>query len=461
MKLPQTFIERTKPLLGNEFDDFLAALDAEKPTSIRLNTAKLSPSLVEKGLEGEVLWCNSGFYLPSRPIFTLDPLFHAGVYYVQEASSMFVEQVVKQYVKSTIRTLDLCAAPGGKSTHLVSLLPQGSLLVSNEYVRSRAFILSESLKKWGYSNTLVCNNTPRDLGKLPGFFDLMLVDAPCSGEGMFRKDESAITEWSPEIVQRCCQRQKQILSDAWDSLCNNGLLIYSTCTYNREENEAQVQWIIEELGAELLDIHINPEWGIVKTDFGYRFYPHKTKGEGFFLSVLRKNSNVIAHSMRNRKKNCPPLAIAGQARNDNLLLLKCPENYTLFTLQNTLVAYPAQLNEIPFLSNKLNVLHAGISLGEWKGKSFIPDAALALSVELDKSKFEIAEVDKNTALSFLRTENIVLPHSKQGIVLLTYDNHSVGFVKNLGKRCNSLYPLEWRIRHLTPTLSKGERKNEI
>lgn len=443
MILPEAFIPRTQLLLGEEFDAFCQALEAETPVSIRINQAKTD---VQPALE-RVPWCASGYYLPSRPVFTLDPLFHAGLYYVQEASSMFLEQVIKKYVDEPVKTLDLCAAPGGKSTHLASLLPEGSLLVSNEYVRSRAYILAENIKKWGTPSAVVCNNTPAQIGKLSLFFDLVLVDAPCSGEGMFRKDEGAIAEWSPENVQNCVVRQGDLLKNIWPALREGGILIYSTCTYNREENENRVQWIQEELGAELIDIAIDEAWGIMKTEGGYRFYPHKTKGEGFFMAVLRKTASEKNLRIKPEKQTVK----FTKQQVESLCYLKFPEDYTLQMDKNTLLAFPHTHKEvIQFLMKNLNVLHAGIAIGEWKGKSFIPDASLAFSTALNKTAFSCAEVDIKTALAFLRTENIALPDSSQGIVLLTYKKYPIGFVKNLGNRCNSLYPSEWRIRMNLP-----------
>ncbi|MDR3704860.1 MAG: rRNA cytosine-C5-methyltransferase [Paludibacteraceae bacterium] len=443
MILPPNFIARTKPLLGDDFEPFCQALEAEKPISIRLNRWKSD----HRPAYESVPWCRDGYYLPTRPLFTLDPLLHAGLYYVQEASSMFLEQVLTQHITEPVRMLDLCAAPGGKSTHLSSLLPENSLLVSNEYVRSRAYILAENLQKWGNPNTLVCNNTPEDLGRLASFFDAMLVDAPCSGEGMFRKDAGAIEEWSVQNVQTCVQRQKELLQAVWPALKQDGILIYSTCTYNRDEDEEQVKWICEELGAELLTVQMDEACGITATDCGYRFYPHKTKGEGFFISVLRKTATERVSRVKPEKQNT-------KLTKEQLAVKKyClhPDDYQCVELQEAIALLPNRHAEaMLFLNKNLRVLYAGIKAGVWKGKSFLPDVALALSTELNKNECTIAEVDLHTALSFLRTENIVLPDSEHGIVLLTFKGHALGWVKNLGNRCNSMYPNEWRIRMNLP-----------
>lgn len=443
MKLPQAFIDRTIPIMGEEFDAFCQALEAQTPISIRLNSRKANQQLALS----RVPWCSAAYYLPARPSFTLDPLFHAGLYYVQEAASMFLEQVVKQYISKPVHMLDLCAAPGGKSTHLSSLLPAGSLLVSNEYVRSRAYILAENIQKWGNNNSVVCNNTPADLGELSSFFDAILVDAPCSGEGMFRKDAGAIDEWSVQNVQVCVARQRDILESIWSSLKIDGLLIYSTCTYNREENEEQVQWMIDELGAEFLPIAVDEAWGITQTEGGSRFYPHKTQGEGFFMAALRKTSSE-------RQMRIKPEKQSAKFAKEQLALtkyIKNEETYKLAELGEKLVMLPEkQAEAMLMLIKKLRVFHAGIPLGLMKGKSFLPDAGLAFSSELNLEECETAELDLLTALKFLRTENIVLPNSSQGLVLLTYKTQPLGWVKNLGNRCNSLYPSEWRIRMNLP-----------
>ncbi|MDR0872195.1 MAG: rRNA cytosine-C5-methyltransferase [Prevotellaceae bacterium] len=473
MNLPQAFINQIQPILGAETADFLQALQTESPVSIRLNDK------VQSAMTDTVKWCETGFYLPERPLFTADPLFHAGAYYVQEASSMFVEQAVKQHINEPVRMLDLCAAPGGKSTHLSSLLPAGSLLVSNEIIRSRAYILAENLIKWGNANVVVTNNEPKDFSGLQSFFDAVLVDAPCSGEGMFRKDEGAIAEWSPDNVRKCAERQRDILTAVWSALKTDGILIYSTCTYNRAENEENVQWIIRELGAELLQIRIDEAWGITASDFGYRFYPHKTRGEGFFLSVLRKTESPHCgldpvsfrhcgldpqtpasfchcgldpqtHRKQGKKgiAGHTSTALSNQTRNDELKnQLKNPNNWTISIDGNKISALPKdRVEDIDYLRKRLNIMHAGIPLAEQKGKDFIPEAALALSKNIDLLQVNTFEADLPTALRFLQREAIETPDAPRGYLLIMYQGLPLGWVKNLGNRANNLYPNEWRIR---------------
>ena len=295
--LPSEFIERTRQLMGEaECNALCRALQADEPVSIRTNTGKNAPAPPQAH---PVPWTDNGFYLNRRPAFTFDPLFHAGFYYVQEAASMFIAQAVRRYVNRPVVMLDLCAAPGGKSTLVRNCLPLGSLLVANEVMRARSQVLAENLIKWGNPEVIVTNNDPADFSRLEERFDVILTDVPCSGEGMFRKDDRAISEWSPEGVELCWKRQRRIVADIWPCLKQGGILIYSTCTFNREENEDNVAWIASTLGAEVLPVDTETEWGITGNLTGedfpvYRFLPHHTSGEGLFVAVLRKKPDSEA-----------------------------------------------------------------------------------------------------------------------------------------------------------------------
>lgn len=430
---------------------------ADTPISIRINRAK--GTKVPK--DGEpVRWCDTGYYLPYRPAFTFDPLFHAGAYYVQEASSMFLEQAIRTYVTTPVRCLDLCAAPGGKSTHLSSLLPDGSLLISNEVIRNRSYILAENLTKWGNASTIVLNNDPADIGKaLPERFDLIVTDVPCSGEGMFRKDEASVGEWSVENVQLCAARQRRILHDIWPALRPGGLLIYSTCTYNTEEDEENVRHIVEELGAEALPIATDEAWHITGPLHGgnpvYRFFPHKTKGEGFFLAVLRKNGDDDYET----KEELPTRNLKNRGKKEKKVSLPIPQEIWEYfrAKENITIEWDGpQLRMIPtahkpFLNQlrdkQLRILSAGVLVGESKGKDLIPSQALALSQELNPSAFPVAELSWEEAIRYLRKEAISLPEGlPKGYLLMRYQGVPLGFVKHLGNRSNNLYPQEWRIR---------------
>lgn len=451
MALPIDFITRTRALLGEEFDRFEAALSADVPVSIRINPMKGTPA---PKAGAPVAWCESGYYLPERLSFTFDPLFHAGAYYVQEASSMFLEQAINTYVKGPVHCLDLCAAPGGKSTHLASLLPEGSLLVSNEVIRSRSYVLAENIAKWGRPDTIVINNDPEEIGEaLPHLFDVIVTDVPCSGEGMFRKDTDSTGEWSVDNVRLCASRGRRIIHDIWNALKPGGILIYSTCTYNTEEDEENIHYIIEELEAEALPIPTQEEWqitGALRFEHPvYRFFPHKTRGEGFFLAVLRKAEGEIeemrikSKGRKERGKAAP--SIPQEAR-------KFLSDETLFSLEwndSFIRAYPKSHSDLFSLFNtkSLRILSAGIRLGEAKGKDFIPSQELALSTALNPNAFPSVELEWENAIKFLKKEALVLPAgTSKGYVLVRYQGLPLGFVKNLGNRANNLYPQEWRIR---------------
>lgn len=461
MNLPHSFIERTKQLLGElEWTKFVNSLEESLPTSIRINKEKIDLHDVSLALDNTtpIPWCNSGVYLSNRPTFTFDPLFHAGIYYVQEASSMFIREVVKQLIPDTrsIIALDLCAAPGGKTTLLKSCLPKDSLLVANEIVNKRAQILSENLLKWGDPDVMVTNNRSEDFTKFNSLFDLILADVPCSGEGMFRKDETAVNEWSVDNVNTCWKRQREILENIWPSLKPGGLFIYSTCTYNKEENEDNIQWIIDEFGAESLKIDIDSNWGIIdgfsNTAHAYRFMPHSTKGEGFFISVLRKpgyTSDKQIEKAKNKKKKSKEHTSNKNDLNTCLNWVTRADNYESILIGENLYLFPNQHLSIltEMQKAKIHFMHIGLPLASIKGKSIIPNHALALSKLLNKSAFEQVDLDHNSIIAYLRKEAVTLPATtSKGYILLTYRNIPLGFVKNIGNRSNNLYPQEWRIR---------------
>lgn len=470
MNLPAPFALSSRALLGDEeYEKLSIALQQESPVSVRLNEAVH----VDAGLNvplSEIPWSAAGHYLEQRLTFTFDPLFHAGCYYVQEASSMFVEQALKRYLPAApVVMLDLCAAPGGKSTHARSVLPQGSLLVANEVVRNRSQILAENLTKWGHPDVVVTNNDPADFTPLTSFFDVILTDVPCSGEGMFRKDPNAVEEWSPENVTLCWQRQQRILSDIWPCLRPGGMLIYSTCTYNTKENEENVRWMCEEFGAEVLGLDVPDSWNITgnllpDADFPvYRFLPHRTQGEGFFLAVVRKPEAASAErssayeaterapsAKRKNKKNTPPTPPL--VSKEQLALAKswllAPDDYELSVSGAVVSAFTrTRSGELASLSSLLRIVQAGVTLGEAKGKDLIPNHALAMSRVLKPGAFPTEEVNYDQAIAYLRKEAISLSETApRGYVLLLYKQVPLGFVKNIGNRANNLYPQEWRIR---------------
>ncbi len=467
MDLPVSFADRTRSLLGDdEYTKLADALYDEQPVSIRLNEEKLPGSSFSlfHASSDRVPWSATGCYLDRRLTFTFDPLFHAGCYYVQEASSMFVEQALKQYIGERPSVmLDLCAAPGGKSTHARSVLPVGSLLVANEVIRNRSQILAENLTKWGHPGVVVTNNDPADFAGLEDFFDVILTDVPCSGEGMFRKDPVAVSEWSPENVEICWQRQRRIISDIWPSLKPGGLLIYSTCTYNTKEDEENIRWMHDEFGAEILPVDAPAEWNITGNllageDFPvYRFLPHRTKGEGFFLAMLRKPEGEETQirykstSSQAKKTTASSKENAGATKEQLLAArawLLSAEDYEVSANGMNITAFPKEyISELSVLQQSLRVVQAGVTLAEVKGKDLIPNHALAMSTVQVSDAFPREEISYEQAIAYLRKEAIVLSGTTpRGYVLLTYKDVPLGFVKNIGNRANNLYPQEWRIR---------------
>lgn len=448
MALPIDFITRTRALLGDEYEKLEAALQADVPVSIRINQ--------EKGTKAPetspVSWSETGYYLPERLSFTFDPLFHAGAYYVQEASSMFLEQAIRNFVTEPVRCLDLCAAPGGKSTHLLSTLPEGSLLVSNEVIRSRSNILAENITKWGNPNNIVINNDPEEIGRLTHLFDVIVTDVPCSGEGMFRKDTDSTGEWSVANVNLCAARQRRIIHDIWDALKPGGLLIYSTCTYNTEEDEDNIHYIIEELGAEALTIPLKEEWqitGALRHDHPvYRFFPHKTKGEGFFLAALRKapgETEEIRPRNKSKKERGKAAPVLPSVVND---WIEEAGKFRFELINDTIQAIPSAHQEAwQLIAGQCRIVTAGIRVGEIKGKDILPAHSLAMSTSLNREAFTTVEINWEDAVKYLKKEVLLLPEeTKKGYVLVCYNGFPLGFVKHLGNRANNLYPQEWRIR---------------
>lgn len=452
MNLPESFKNYTEQLMGDKlYATFAAGLLSTPPVSIRMNRSKCD-SVPDDG--EQVGWCDSGYYLADRPSFTFDPLLHAGYYYVQEASSMFVHHVLRQYVTQPVQMLDMCAAPGGKSTAALGALPLGSMLMSNEPVRTRSQILAENLQKWGNPNVIVTNNYPKDYARSGLMFDVILCDVPCSGEGMFRKDEGAISEWSVQNVENCRQLQREIVAEAWKCLRPGGLLIYSTCTFNAKENEENVAWICEELGAEVLPVDINADWSIAGSLVDginlpvCRFIPGCTRGEGLFLAVLRAlpSEQGVRSNGGKRVKSKPAKAAVNVTQ-----YLESPEQFCIHAHGSDIIAMPKIMtDQYETAANTLKIVHAGIKMGTMKGKDFIPDHSLALSTSLNRDAFATVEVNYEQAISYLSRDAVVLPSdTSRGFVLLTYKNAPIGFVKNIGNRANNMYPHEWRIRKKT------------
>jgi 16S rRNA C967 or C1407 C5-methylase (RsmB/RsmF family)/NOL1/NOP2/fmu family ribosome biogenesis protein len=423
----------------------------EQVTSVRLNPRKTFDScLLALSENNKVPWTDHGYYLDSRPSFTFDPLFHAGCYYVQEASSMFLEQALNQTVDLSVplTVLDLSAAPGGKSTHILSLILPESLLVSNEVIRSRANVLTDNLIKWGASNAMVTNNDPKDFGRLPGFFDVIVVDAPCSGSGLFRRDASAIEEWSPNNVSLCSQRQQRILADVWPALKENGILIYSTCSYSIDENENIVEWMRQQLDAVYCPLTIDGGWGIVESASGYRFWPDRLKGEGFFLSVVRKTTPEYPVSLRAKTKQDR----LSQAEIDTVTPWLGPTSLKFVKHENTVFAWPEQLeNRFSFLLNHLRPVYSGTIIGELFRDKLVPHHALSMS-HLQSETLIRSSLDYDTAIQYLQRKDIPPRSMPKGWQMVTYEGQILGWVNVLANRINNYYPKDSRILKDNPSL---------
>ena len=448
MQLPFTLLESLKDVPGFNLDAFEKVHSSgEQVTSIRIHPNKLagSPKALSfgEGLGEVIPWTQYGYYLKERPSFTFDPLFHAGCYYVQEASSMFLEQALKQTVdlSQPVKVLDLCAAPGGKSTHIHSLISKESLLVSNEVIRSRSNILKDNIIKWGSDNVVVTNNDPKAFAKLENYFDVIVIDAPCSGSGLFRKDEDAINEWGLNNVHLCRQRQQRILADVWPALKKNGVLIYCTCSYSKEENEEIIDWMKGILQAENIQLNIYASWGVIESSGGYRFWPDKVKGEGFFISCLRKKEGDEYPDSKNNFK--PDLL-----RKDELNIVKewmQQTNDLPLKLGKTIFAVPeVLLQNIYYLTSVLNVIYQGIAIGELIRDKMIPEHALAMSNFVNPGVRRI-ELNKTEAVEFLRKKNIHIDPVNKGWSLVAFNGCNLGWVNVLANRVNNYYPKSLRI----------------
>jgi 16S rRNA C967 or C1407 C5-methylase (RsmB/RsmF family)/NOL1/NOP2/fmu family ribosome biogenesis protein len=448
--LPAEFITLIENDLGEESKAFIDSLNTESPTSIRYNPKKQQSPLFES--RSAIPWAPNGIYLKERPSFTFDPYFHAGHYYVQEASSMFLEEVLKQCVDLTEahRVLDLCAAPGGKSTHLSSLMSADSLLISNEVISTRASILVENLTRWGNANVVVTNNDPEHFSDLNNCLDIVVVDAPCSGEGMFRKDKDAIGEWSLNNVNICSSRQKRILHTAAKLLRTNGLIIYSTCTFNTKEDIDPLMSLLEEGGWESVKIDLSKYPGIkesivdgANTVFGYHFYPHKIEGEGFFISVLRKTNEEELKWPKVMKN----VNFADKKTKQTLLKYIDGVEFDFIQHNNQSLAFPNSVHKemLGLLNTSLRIKKFGIDLGQLIREELIPEQAFAMA-NVKHSYFDEIQLTKEEAILYLQKKDFNVNSNAKGWHLVKYNEAYLGFAKLMGNRMNNTYPKEWRIR---------------
>ncbi len=449
--LPEIFIQSLQGLPGFDEAAFKQVHETgEQITSLRLNEFKPLSTDAHPFLFNtvEVPWCSNGRYLKVRPSFVLDPLWHAGAYYVQEASSMLLYHILSQIAPNPIhyKVLDLCAAPGGKSTLLANYFKQG-LVVANETIKSRNHILVENITKWGADHVVVTQNDPAHFKSLPHFFDVMVVDAPCSGSGLFRKDPSAIEEWSLDNVQHCCVRQARILEDSIVTLNEGGYLIYATCSYSFDEDEKIMDYIATLPGMTNIPLEMPSAWGVEAcysdkaNAKGFRAYPNKVKGEGFFITVFQKLK------VQPQGYSVDDFKFTSLTKNELLTMqsiFELPPNYFYLTHQNTIIGIPEPFKQdIQIILSNLYVRKMGLAIGEIKGKDLIPAHALAMS-DWNNLPYQSIEVDLATALQYLRRADLHLTEGK-GWHVLTYLNIRIGWVKLLPNRSNNYYPNEWRI----------------
>lgn len=442
LPLPDAFLNRMrKQFDANAYDAFVAAYESPAPLSVRLNPFKGLPDLFNEC--PKVPWAAEGRYLEGKTRFIDKPLWHAGAFYVQEASSMALAAIYQQLFpdgKAPVRALDLCAAPGGKSTHLQSLLPVSSLLVANEVIGSRVAILKENHIRLGlHDNLLITQGDPKRFGELEAMFDYIQVDAPCSGEGMFRRNDKALSEWSEQNGAFCAARQKRILSQVLPSLSQGGILVYSTCTFNPEENEEMMAWACKSFNLQSIHLSFPGEWGIspVKSGAaeGYYFYPHRVKGEGLFYAVLQKRNGQALSKLKTASRSIAPQIEALPYSTQ----LQVRQNH-YFLASEALLALEASLKK------KVSIHYLGLELGELKGKSFIPSQALANDHQ-GRHHLPKIEVDEAQALAFFRGGDPHLETTENGFHELVFQGLGLGWVKVIGSRVNNYYPKPWRIKN--------------
>lgn len=455
MNLPVDLINSLQSVKGFSREAFEKEhASPEKVTSIRINPYKRSTSslpLLFPFLERTgIPWCETGYYLSARPSFTPDPFFHAGCYYVQEASSMFLEQVIKAvfpgHEQARLRILDLCAAPGGKTTHLSALFPEG-FIVANEVIKTRAGILAENVVRWGKENIIVTSNDPAAFNRLQGYFDLVVADAPCSGSGMFRKDPESIKEWSPQHVDLCSKRQKRIIEDCWPSLKENGIFIYATCSYSVKENEEVLDWIADTFEVDTVSVPHAAANGIVETVsdrntmYGYRFYPDKIKGEGFFIACMRKKEHI------DEQIPDPKRLVMASKQDRNIIspFLTNPEQYELvYTGREIDILKKCNMDDIAALYPVLYIKKPGIRAGKIMKDELIPSHELALSTIIALNLSGI-DADPETALEYLRKKDFSADNASKGWNVVRFMGHNLGWVKILPNRINNYYPSALRI----------------
>lgn len=446
--LPEAFVKTMRESLGEEAESLFAALDTEPAVSLRLNPAKPAETFDGE----EVGWCKWGRYLAERPQFTLDPLLHGGAYYVQEASSQFVAHLLSNHNMEGAKVLDMCAAPGGKTTIYSTLVGRNGLVVANDINHGRAMALADNVQRWGMGNVVVTCNEPSHIGAFTHWFDVVAVDAPCSGEGMFRKMDEARSEWTSSSPEVCAQRQREILAEAWRVLCPGGTLIYSTCTFNPTEDEGIVEWLMSEYGDELEPVDrvsINEEWGVVCGDIGafqcFHFYPHKARGEGFFAAIARKSDGTVRRSSPKARRKLFSLPSKADAKELARWVDDASQHAFMMVGEDIYAYNSAVADSIVTLSENLSVVYSGVLMGRIFKQKLKPEHPLALYVGMNRDVVPMVEVSLDEAIDYLRRNDIAAAQFEEGINVVEYKGIPIGFVKRIGARCNNMYPKDLRI----------------
>lgn len=447
-KLPSTLIKKLEedPFLDKK--EFSASQEASRPASVRLHPRKPVPEPWDN-IGESIPWCADGFYLNNLPNFSTDPRFHAGCYYPQEASSMFVSHLITQLQldQKPVKALDLCAATGGNATLLNSALHEDSLLVFNEMSMNRVATLAGTLGRWGYTNTIVTNNDPSAFSRIQKYFDVMFVDAPCSGSGVSGKDRTDTTEWLGGAAKLCSERQKQILSGSLDCLRPGGTLFYSTRSHATIENEEIIDWLISTQDFEAVHVDVPTEWNIeisttnVHKAQVFRFLPPHTKSGTLFVSAIRKKGHYPEWSPRRIKYSKPMISHAALEK-----WLVRPEQFTQFSIADKIGLFPKGWHDdFHMLESMLNIKRAGLCVGKFdKREELIPHHELALSLIQNPSLPKV-ELNRDLALQYLRRQQIHPDTEIQGWALACYGERPLGWIKVLQDRTNNYYPKESQI----------------
>ena len=438
-------------------EKILASFMQERPLTVRIRKSEINKEEVLESLKSEGIqvekapYLENAYYLSGYDYLPALEAFRAGKIQVQDVSSMLVSEIANPQKGDYI--IDMCAAPGGKTTLYASLAGPDGLVVANEIDRRRAQVLADNVRKWGTGNVAVTTCEPRQLGDFEAWFDMVAVDAPCSGEGMFRKDAQARAEWSEGNVKLCAARQDGILREAWRALKPGGRLIYSTCTFNRDEDEGALErmlaWAGDEV-AEAEDMAVDGAWGIVCGRVGafrtYRFYPYRARGEGFFAAVACKAYDAGGRCRTPKARRTVFAQVDKASAAELRRWVRTPERMCFAAVGDTCYGYyVAQAEAVKALGEALPVIYAGVAMGQFFKGSLRPDPALAFFCGLNREAVSAAELDEAQALCYLRRQEVAAGAFAEGVNLVCARGRALGFAKRIGNRVNNMYPNTLRI----------------